>query len=277
MNTKEEKLSLEQVKERQIMVLDAVVAFCAANNIKYFMCAGTLLGAVRHKGYIPWDDDIDIMMLRSDYERFISSFQAPNLTLFHYNTHKDYYYPFIKVSDNDSTVIEHGVKPINGMGVNIDIFPIDKMSDDIVEQHRVYKRKNYWKEKIGGYYHYFINKRFLRSNFFRFIGGSIIYPFFRLAILLYPIRKIVRKQDLMTKRYEHLDNGISARHVWGYGIREIYRSEIFSDVSKVEFEGKMYNAPIGCDEYLTGIFGDYMTFPPVEQQVTRHSFTVYRK
>ena len=119
-------IGLDELKRIQIAILDKVHAFCLENNIIYFLSCGSLLGAIRHGGYIPWDDDIDLFMPRESYERFISSYnEADNgtrvRTLF---TDKRYYYSFAKVEDVNTILVEKLPEKMD-IGVNIDIFPID--------------------------------------------------------------------------------------------------------------------------------------------------------
>ena len=122
------KLDTDTVKEIQMDILSSVDTFCKENNIRYFISGGTLIGAVRHKGYIPWDDDIDIMMLRKDYNKFVHDFGtkgkycvlAPEL-----NMH--FPFPFAKVEDTSTVLIENMATPWE-MGINIDVFPWENTS-----------------------------------------------------------------------------------------------------------------------------------------------------
>ena len=127
------EISLNELRKIQIDILDKVHNFCIQNNITYFLSSGTLLGAIRHGGYIPWDDDIDLYMPRESYERFINIYKDDShdtrvITLYN---NKEYYYPFAKVEDTNSIVIENVPEKFN-IGINIDIFPIDGVPNNLI-------------------------------------------------------------------------------------------------------------------------------------------------
>ncbi len=260
------ELSLNEIRKIQISILDETVKFCDDNNIKYFLCGGTLLGAIRHKGYIPWDDDIDIMMPREDFERFKEIHQSKNLTLMSQKLFPNFYYPFYKVSDNSTLLHENSF--VDGdyeMGVNIDVFPIDNIPDDPKERTKFFKKgfrlRKYLKQKrkkVTGV---------LGDDILRYIGRKLLSPIHtsKLYKLLY---KYATAYNNMTTEYQ----GIV---VWGYGKRECCRKEVFEGIIEVEFEGKMYKAPAKYDEYLSNVYGDYMSFPPAHKQVSPHVFKVY--
>ena len=128
-------------------ILDSVHSFCEAHGLRYFLSSGTLIGAVRHKGYIPWDDDIDIYMPRKDYEQFLRTFKdktgnyrvlAPSVSE---STGSDaYYYTFAKVIDTRTLMVEKETKGFE-IGVFMDIFPVDYVTDNMQERERVFKQK----------------------------------------------------------------------------------------------------------------------------------------
>ena len=117
------KVTLEEMRDLQLAMMDKIHEFCVERGIRYSLGGGTLLGAVRHKGYIPWDDDIDIMLPRPDYERFLKEFDGvyPNFKVLHLNNDRTYPYLFAKVYDSRTLLVECRAT----MGVYIDVFPID--------------------------------------------------------------------------------------------------------------------------------------------------------
>ena len=125
------KLSLKEIQKIELDILLYLDKVCRENDIKYYLSSGTLLGAIKYQGFIPWDEDIDVIFLREDYNKLIKCFENETgryKLLSIYNS-KDYYYPFAKLVDTKTTLIENS-KPINDMGVYIDIVPMDGYLDD---------------------------------------------------------------------------------------------------------------------------------------------------
>ena len=137
------RLSPEEVKKIQIEILDVVAAFCEENKINYWLESGTLIGAVRHKGYIPWDDDIDIGMLREDYDRFADLFNKSNdrYRFVDIDNTPDYYAAFAKIIDTN-TVLYEPDKNGNKLSVNIDLFVFDNAPDDDKELKKMYDKRD---------------------------------------------------------------------------------------------------------------------------------------
>ncbi|MBQ8445584.1 MAG: LicD family protein, partial [Opitutales bacterium] len=135
------EITHEELKQIQLGILDKVHEFCEKNGITYFLSSGTLIGAVRHKGYIPWDDDLDLYMPRADYDKFIKLFSAnspENTKLLSLETDKKYQYPFAKVIDDRTEMVETAVGESFKIGVYIDVFPVDSVPDNFVASWIVY-------------------------------------------------------------------------------------------------------------------------------------------
>ena len=132
-------IDLPEMKRVLFNILEFVDQFCSDNGIQYYLCGGTALGAVRHAGFIPWDDDIDIMMKRDDYDRFIDLFKHSNtgyFSLLHHSIQRDYTFPYAKVADSRTVLREEHKGVSSETGVYIDIFPIEAMSDSISIFHK---------------------------------------------------------------------------------------------------------------------------------------------
>lgn len=261
------ELTSNEIRKIQLKILDALAVFCADNDIKYFLSSGTLLGAVRHKGYIPWDDDIDVMMLRKDYLKFYDLYEKSETEyklLTHGNT-PNYNNPFIKMSDKSTILIEDRFSKVN-IGANIDIFPIDNIPQK--NQSLFYIKLKFIRNllKLKTYEGKY-EKRFLWK--FMLTCG-------RFSLFFLPVKWILKKLDKLTQK-DYKDSNLSGLTVWGYLEKEICRSEVFDNSTTVEFEGKSYSAPQLYHEYLTNIYGNYMTLPPPEKRVSPHSFKVYTK
>ena len=261
-------LTVEEIKQKQLYILDEVVKFCNDNNITYFLCGGTLLGAIRHQGYIPWDDDLDLMMPREDYEKLIDTFTHPAIRLNSSRILNDYYYPFLKAEDKLTEMTEHTfIGQIRNLGINIDIFPLDVMPAEPKALRKFLKKMFFLRKclklkriKITGV---------KVDDFLRSIGRKIM--------MRYTVQEMSQKLTTSAMKYKDQDTGFMGIVVWGYGHKEYCRKEIFASKVEVDFEGKKYFAPVGWDEYLTNVYGDYMQLPPEEKQVRPHLFEAFER
>lgn len=235
---------------------------CIENGIKYYILGGTALGAFRHQGFIPWDDDLDIGMLRSDYEKFckLPACAFPeNLELRFYRTVKDSPFHFIKLVDNTTTLIEK--EYLNYVeGVYIDIFPLDGAKN--YNQLREKIRCNIiWFNKVMIFYHCMTETR---KNFLK-------------RILIYIAKKesLPKMHNLMNIRLQKYSCESSEYIANFYGAwreKEIHLKEDLGEPTLYEFEDTKFFGPEKIDKYLTQLYGDYMTLPPKERQVFKHNY-----
>ena len=261
------KIDLDELKSIQLKILDTVVNYCEKNGIHYWLDNGTLLGAVRHKGYIPWDDDIDIGMLRSDYDKFVNTFNQNHdryrcCTL---NNTEDFVYEFAKVFDTQTELYEPSKEKGVKIAINIDVFVYDNAPSDPLLLKKMYdKRDRYIK---------WLRRRILLNMT---TGGKvkqILGTAFRFMLKIIPkswfCNLIINNQ----KRYAHIETG----YVGNFSGRARMICDINSvkDFCIVEFEGKTYKAPKGYDEWLQSFYGNYMELPPIEKRVSHHIFEAY--
>lgn len=263
------EVTTEELKAIQIDILDEVHAYCVQNEIPYSLSYGTLLGAVRHKGYIPWDDDIDIMIPRKYYNYFIQHYKGNNTKVISFETHSDYYLPFAKVYNPKTLVVEKVVcKPC--YGVNIDVFPIDAMPSSVTEIKTLAAKKQQWNKIL-----LIKNGKFTRPYP---ILKLVIARIYQCILKIIPTRVVLKKLDSFSRTYEGTDcpmAGIFAPT--DNKVKWIVAKEVFEAFTELAFEGKMYHAVSQFDKYLAAIYGDYMRLPPVEQRVTHHGFVAYWK
>lgn len=261
------ELTIDEIRKKQLEILDDLSVFCERNGIICFLGGGTLLGAIRHKGYIPWDDDIDMMMLRKDYQKFIDLYSRSEskYKLLSYDNTLYYNLPFIKMSDNSTTLKENGLNKVD-IGVNIDIFPIDSIPQ---------KKQTAFYRKLK------LLRKLLRIKIYE--GGQDNRLFFkcvlycgRFLLFFLSVKWILKSLDRLVQENNGSSN-LSGITVSGYFEKEICSSEVFKNSIFVEFEGKKHRAPQLYDEYLTNIYGDYMQLPPLEKRVSHHYFKAYAK
>ena len=266
------ELSLEEIRKIQIEILDYVIGVCNKEGLRVSLDAGTLIGAARHKGYIPWDDDIDITMPRKDYNKLIQYLSSSNnqrYQIFCYRTRTDYYYGFAKVVDTNTILKERNVNDISDFGVNIDIFPQDDLPNNEKECRKFQKDIYRLRTKIA----YAVSKKKSPIQW-------IIHPRHFLNQFWWSIvgwKKNIQKLDTLVQKYnspnaEYCEQLVSTSNPYRKG-----KKSFFDEYTELEFEGKMYPVIKEYDKYLRNIYGDYMQLPPPEKRVTHHDFKAYIK
>ena len=260
--------SLRKLQIIQLRLLLEVKRICDKHNLSYSLIGGTLIGAIRHKGFVPWDDDIDIGMPRKDYDEFrrICAYELPNsLYLRDASTSHDDYFLFTKLCLKNTSNSEDGISV--SYGINIDIFPMD----NIPNNHFML----FYQMKMQTLLSYLV---WSKSNTIHDISVDSSYP----KIVTYPlmfIGKLVPKNLLIflsernLRRYSHRTTESIVNLLTCYNPKnETITVGEFMDVILVDFEGFKFPAPASYHKWLTRIYGDYMTPPPVEKR-TGHSIT----
>lgn len=262
------KLTCEEIKKLEFNILLEFDQLCQENNIIYYLCGGTLLGAIRHKGFIPWDDDIDVMLSRDEYNKLIDVLKKKDdrrkYRAIHLNNSN---FPFLKVFDLD-TKIESVFPDESDMNhVWIDVFPIDGLPDDAKKVERLYRGIKKLRLALSTSSYKFEKTK----NAFRTVG----------KILMYPLLKIIGPQrwgkwlDRMAQAYKFDECEYIGGTVWGYGPQERLKKEEWLEAVNVEFEGKIFKAPRNWEEYLSNLYGNYMELPPKEARIN-HSIVAWK-
>lgn len=262
-------IELEELKQIQIDILDDVVEFCETNHINYWLDSGTLLGAIRHEGYIPWDDDIDLGMLRSDYDEFKLKYNEANrkYKFFSVETDKNFNFPYGKVLDLSTELYEPNKKIGEKLAVNIDIFVYDNAPEDKKKLNRMYKKRNIYRVLN------IVKKSPYSTKKNRALINAIRIPC-HYILKVFPKGYFSKKIINNSKKYMNENTNYVGNFTGSVKIQS--RKSIFDSYIKVNFEGKKYNAPVGYHEWLTDMYGNYMELPPKEKQVSHHVFEAFR-
>ena len=255
------------LKTRLLEVFQFAKEFFQQHNLRYIGCGGTVLGAIRHKGFIPWDDDIDLYMPRKDYEQLLNlrdEFQGSGYELFSWETTPGYYIPFAKISDCRSTVWEFQHLPFL-FGVSIDIFPLDEFDEaDEVITARQYRSHYYFDKYLNAVSHY---------TFADMAKSLFVGDVHRLGVQVLSKwrsrnpQKYLQAFRQFEESYKHNGPGSKCVCVTQWEGR-IFQSEWFHDVIEVPFEDTTLIIPRSYDAYLRKLYADYMQLPPEEKRVS---------
>ena len=264
------ELSLQELRIIEFEILKMFRDFCNENGIRYFLSNGTLLGAVKYKGFIPWDDDVDVFVPRADYDKMLRLFKDnEKYKLFAFERNSTYRYPFAKLCDITTRKVEGSYDNGVTLGVDIDIFPLDAWSNNINVAKKEVKRikTNMFflsMAKLGNAKSSNVVKRIVKSVIM--IGCKMFGSKFFVKRMI----KLSRSKGDDGQKY------VGCKSWCIYGTREIIPAEVFAGTVDVEFEGEIFPAPVGYDKYLRSLYGDYRKDPPLEKQKTHHYFTAYR-
>lgn len=257
---------LRKLQRLQTQIVVDIDKICMENDLKYYIIGGTLLGAVRHKGFIPWDDDIDLVMYRKDYNRLINIIQEKFSKKYFVQTfYTDKYYTryVAKIRLNNTVLVESYLKKSNSHnGIYIDIFPLDyvqktdsldlRLRGGIIRWLFAYKSVKHDAQVSG-------------SKMKRFLGRA-----FRWGTYLIPEKLINRLFDYVCTK----DNKKTCKYTTNFAShfkwkKQLFENEVYGEGVRLEFEGNMFNAPIGYLKILERLYGtDYMAMPPKDKQVT---------
>lgn len=270
-------ITSEEVREIQKNMLFSFADFCESHNLRYSLGGGTLLGAVRHQGFIPWDDDVDVMMPRPDYEILLKEYNHERFCISHYFASKKHLFSFAKMYDTCTFSLPGS----RSFSVYLDIFPIDAIKD--MDDYRQKKKLEIFCYKILDSYRFFVIKRSKDNLLSRVLG------------YIYWIRNLIRCRYLFTYLrsfdfeeciqpfHEALISDVFGEYPYAgaitgiYGEKEIMPSNTFLEYIQLPFEGRMMSCIKAYDAYLTLHYGNYMQLPPKHEQVGKHKQDYYWK
>lgn len=259
------RIDTNELKKLQMDILDYVHNFCVQNNIKYSLSCGTLIGAVRHRGFVPWDDDLDIMLLREDFDRLADLWDnSENPYIFHcIKNGNSYGLPYGKISNPLTIMKDDGIQ---NMGVNIDVYPIDGVVniEDFKMRHQQvleeYLELSYVNRSLSGP----LNTKI--RNIIRRIQHFPNTP-----------SKVAKKISKIAQMKNEENCEFLFEMVAGRGYNAPFLASSFDKVMLMKFENREYYVLMGYDNYLTCMFGDYMKLPPKEKRVSHHNFEAWWK
>ena len=264
------EIFLQELKVVQMDVLSAIDEYCQQHNIRYSMACGTLLGAVRHKGYIPWDDDIDIYIPRDDYKRLLDEFPI---------TYKERYkiaslerdpqweLPYAKAYDANTLLVEDADCK-ETIGINIDIFPVDDVPNG--PEFQKYNKRRRLEQTL------FALKSVRRSKT-RSYAKNMIILLVRFVTFFYTKRRWAKRLDKLAQKYNNKGYDSCFECCLGMLQRRPFPKQLFSNFIELSFEGRKYKSFKDYDVYLRNGYGDYMKLPPEEKRVSNHGFKGYWK
>lgn len=261
-------IDLKKMHEIELDILKVVHALCEEKGVRYYLGYGTMLGAVRHGGFIPWDDDIDILMPRQDYERFLrlAERELPKEYIVkHPGNTKPYLYDFAKIEDKRTKIVETTYSYMNlDGGIYIDIFPLDGAPNNSFCRKMHLKHIEFWQQLLAMYYANPDKKR----NFVKKSIVSIVKKIFDQDTLNARIVKNMRKYSFDESNYVGYYAGRE---------NELTLKKYLGDPIKIEFEKVEFYGVEKPKEYLTAIYGDYMKLPPEQERIAHmHSLVQYR-
>lgn len=269
------KLQLEELK-----ILKEFIKICDENNLRYYSLGGTLLGSIRHKGFIPWDDDVDVAMPRKDYDTFlklIENCSKEDFKIVTYQNDKDYRYPWARMITYDMKIINHTANIPREEFAWIDIIPLDGFPNKGIKRiwHKIHL-SFWWNLNQIVQFDELVDQKRKRSilgkilikisSLFKWVGKIIDYK-----VCLKHLNKTLMKYPYDIES-EEIINFLAA-----YGFKEIFTRESFSSSQDYDFEGIKVKGPKDYNSVLTRIYGDYMKLPPVEERNKHNAEIIYNK
>ena len=268
--TNMKELTLQEIQQNSFQVLLKFKQICDENNLTYFLAYGTLLGAVRHEGFIPWDDDIDVWMPRPDYEKFVAyciehADALGPFVLKHYKTCKEYIYPIARLVDSRYKIEYTNAKDY-GLGLFIDIYPLDGVNEKD-KKHLDKLEFNMRKITMLGTGGYIRSKSKLKN--------LVKYPYYLLC-KGQSLTKLIQKSDLLAQKYSYENSDTVGCIVWGIGEGRCRAKSDFAECVELPFNGGSFKVPVGYDRQLKMLYGDYMQLPPESERIAHHFYSAYK-
>ena len=261
------------MNEMQIMMLEMIKwfhSFCQRNNIRYYMVGGTMLGAVRHKGFIPWDDDIDVGIPRKDYERLLKNKnqwlcgEKKYYIESYLDGNKDFEFRYAKVYDTQTTLIEN-CRCQTKRGIFIDVFPLDGIGNNHEEALNNYK-------SIQKYDQFLLTRTCKVKKNRKLTKNLAIIASRMIPSFIIDNKKIIAKINAMCSVRDYDTSKFVGNLVGRWGFKEIMPREFLGDPTLYKFEDAEFYGPERYDDYLKNLYNNWRQLPPLDKQKSNHNF-----
>ncbi len=267
------KLDVNEAKRLLLKMAEYLNNLCDENGLTLYMSGGTLIGAVRHKGFIPWDDDIDLYLSRPDYDKFLDIFRGSGNSgrykLYSHELQNEYLYPFAKLIDTSTVLVEKGGYSGTQIGLFIDIFPIDGLGNSEKEAIKHMRKMNKyvtlnlsllvepWRKEV---------------SFIKNLGIAVLNKIAK----VYGADRLHKKLYALARSVSYDESALVGEVIDEVQKKRIMnKQEVFGGSVIMDFEDIKLRAPIGYDRFLTQFYGDYMKLPPEEKRVLAHGYDLY--
>lgn len=272
-------MTTKEIQDVGFEVLKHIDSFCKEHGIQYFLDSGTLLGAARHEGFIPWDDDIDIRMPRPDYERFIREFIDSDKFKLYSPSRGNSYLTYARVCEMQATFFKQTSPWTDeSPGLGVDVFPLDGASDSLDEYLALAPKvckaisQVYWLRSLQNF------RRKFRGDVYGFLKDTVHCVVEGLAKLnlRYLLKRSIRKVEHLRQIYKYGQTMHCFSSILTMTERGRWETEWFSDVVYLNLCGEKFPAPIGWEQRLTAEYGDWRTPPPESERIGHAAYqTMY--
>ena len=271
------ELSMNETQQIALESLHTVAEICEKLDLRYFLVYGTLIGAVRHKGFIPWDDDVDIMMPRPDHDKLMEYFDGhiaeyPHLEVFNRKTCPEYPYMITRISDDRTEIRMENEKPF-GMGVFIDIYPYDGLGNDKKEAVRFGMKG----DRLSSLCYQASRDHFAIETTKSLWRKAVKYPVYLFCKALGKERFQDALEKLAGVKPYDTSRFVGCVIWLSWGVKDMYLRKWFENYVYQPFEQYQFRIPAEYDKVLRHTYGDYMQLPPVEERTGHHYYKAYWK
>lgn len=271
-----DELNIEQIHKATLGIVEKLIEICDKINVNYYVAYGSLIGVVRHKGFIPWDDDFDVVMLRDDYEKFCdycikNENKLKPFKLLSRKCEKKYPYNIARLNNMNYKAVYDNVQGYES-GIFIDIYPLDGAGSDV---DKVLKKVEKKKSNLFRITLWSIDDHYTKSTYNKWYR-SIIKYFVRGYSKVRGAKHFLDKMENFKNLYDINNSRYIAEMTWDSGLT-LYEKSWFDKYIYMDFENLKVKVPIGYDDFLRCHYGDYMKFPPKEEQVPHHEYKVYQR